>query len=74
MTENVENLVLEQLRLIRNEIVAFRGEVRDRFTRLELRVGIIEQRLSGIEARLADSETAQQKRLERIEKRLELTD
>lgn len=73
MTE-AENLVLEQLRLIRNEIVEFRAEARDRFTRIELRVGIIEQRLSGIEARLADAETAQQKRLERIEKRLELAD
>jgi|GEM_PF-1156545 len=33
----------------------------------------MEQRLSGIEARLADAETAQQKRLDR-EKRLGLTD
>lgn len=73
MTE-VDNLVLEQLRAIRNEIVEFRAEARDRFTRIELRVGIIEQRLSGIEARLADAETAHQRRLERIERRLELTD
>lgn len=73
MTE-VDNIVLEQLRAIRNDIAEFRTEARDRFTRLELRVGIIEQRLSGIEVRLADAETAQQKRLERIERRLELAD
>lgn len=73
MTDS-NNVVLEQLRIIRNDIAEFRTETRDRFARLELRMGLLEQRLGGIELRLADAESAHQKRLERIEKRLELTD
>lgn len=74
MTESMDNLVLEQLRLIRNEIVDFRTESRERFGRIELRLAVIEQRLSAIEVRLADAETGHQRRLERIEQRLDLTD
>lgn len=69
MTE-VDNLVLEQLRAIRGDIAG----ICERLDRVELRLGVIEHRLSAIEARLADAETATQKRLDRIERRLELTD
>ena len=81
MSNPENNLVLEILKGIqkaqvdiRNDIRDFRTETRDRFARVELRLGVIEQRLSAMEVRLADIETEQNKRMERIECRLELTD
>jgi hypothetical protein len=70
MTENVENLVLEHLRAIRTA----QAEHGERLTRIEIRLGVIETRLSAVEARLADLEVSNQKRLDRIERRLELLD
>lgn len=67
MTE-IENLVLEQLRAIRGEL----GSAVERLGRIELRLGVVENRLSAIETRLADLEVSNQKRLDRIERRLEL--
>lgn len=72
--EEVDNIVLEQLRGLRNDIAEFRTEAKDRLTRLELRIGVIEHRLSAIESRLAGTEEFNQVRLDRIERRLELTD
>jgi hypothetical protein len=68
MTENVENLILEHLRAIR----ATQSEHGERLTRIEIRLGVIETRLSAVETRLADLEVSNQKRLDRIERRLEL--
>jgi hypothetical protein len=62
------------LLVLRNEAaVGFRA-VREDIMILQIRTGVIEQRLSAIETRLASYETTSFRRLERIEKRLELTD
>lgn len=74
MTADIENIILEQLRVIRGEITDLRTETRERLDRVELRLGVIEHRLSVIESRLADAEITTQKRLDRIERRLELTE
>jgi|CXWL01.1.fsa_nt_gi uncharacterized coiled-coil protein SlyX len=83
MTENVENLVLEVLKGLRNDVRDFR-------TRFELDVSDLKQRMTGIErgiggikrevAEAYDEHARQQaaidrltERLDRIEKRLELT-
>jgi hypothetical protein len=68
MAESIESLVLEHLRAIR----ATQAEHGERLTRIELRLGVIETRVSAVETRLADLEVSNQKRLDRIERRLEL--
>jgi len=73
MTDNVENLVLEQLRAIRSIL----GEYGDRLNRIELRLSAIEQTLGSLYALSgSDRETisAVVRRVERIERRLELSD
>ncbi len=72
MTENTESLVLEHLRAIRGTL-ADHGE---RLDRIELRLSTIEQTLGGLYALSAsDRDTLQGalKRIERIERRLELS-
>lgn len=71
------DLVLELLRAVRADIAG----LSERTERMELRLGIIESRLDTIESRLgviesrlASVETSNQRRLERIEKRLQLSD
>jgi len=73
MTDNVENLVLEQLRAIRSIL----GEYGDRLNRIELRLSAIEQTLGSLYALSgSDRETISTviRRVERIERRLELSD
>ncbi len=73
MTDNIESLVLEQLRSIRATL-ADQGE---RLNRIELRLSAIEQTLGSLYALSgSDRETvgAITRRIERIEKRLELSD
>ncbi len=48
MTESMENLVLEQLRLIRGSL----DRVDERMEGIESRLGMIEQRLAAIELHL----------------------
>ena len=70
---NVENLVLEQLRYIR----AGQDEIMQRMDRVEIRLSAIEQTLGSMYALSAsDRDTLQSviKRVERIERRLELQD
>lgn len=77
MTENVENLILEQLRHLRNDMLSFRTETRDALNRLDLRRGLIEQSLASlitVDASDRDELRSMKLRIERIEKRLELTD
>ncbi|MGH2602631.1 MAG: hypothetical protein ACRDJ9_25005 [Dehalococcoidia bacterium] len=62
--------MLELLRALRADIAG----LSERTERIELRLGVIESRLSAIEQRLAVVEVSNQRRLERIEKRLELSD
>ncbi|NBC49377.1 MAG: hypothetical protein GVY22_15670 [Gammaproteobacteria bacterium] len=73
MTENTENLVLEHLRAIRGTLTNHS----ERLERIELRLSTIEQTLGGLYALSAsDRETLQGalKRIERIERRLDLSD
>ena len=42
MTENIENLVLEQLHAIRNDIATLKTEVHDKFDMLTQRVSSVE--------------------------------
>ena len=73
MTDNIDSLVLEQLRSI-HATLADQGE---RLNRIELRLSAIEQTLGSLYALSgSDRETvgAITRRIERIEKRLELSD
>jgi len=73
MTENTENLVLEYLRAMRGDI----GDIKGRLDRMDLRLSAIEQTIGSLYALSAsDRETLQGviKRVERIERRLDLND
>jgi hypothetical protein len=73
MTAETENLVLEHLRAIRATL----GDHGDRLGRVELRLSAIEQTLGSLYALSgSDRETLQSviRRVERIERRLELSD
>ena len=73
MTDNVENLILEHLRAIRSTL----SDHSERLNRIELRLATIEQTLGSLYA-LSGSDretlTALTRRLERVERRLELRD
>lgn len=71
MTENIENLILEQLRAIRGDIARVERKVDDlvlRVNSLEQKVGQLHVDLVNIHGRLDHHE----QRLARIERRLEL--
>lgn len=73
MTDNVENLILEHLRAIRGTL----GEHGERLNRIELRLATMEQTLGSLYALSgSDRETMSSviRRIERIERRLELSD
>jgi uncharacterized membrane protein len=73
MTADIASLVLEQLRAIRCDI----GEMKQRLDRMDLRLSAIEQTLGSLYALSAsDRETLQGviRRVERIERRLELSE
>ncbi|MFP4062275.1 MAG: hypothetical protein ACLFS2_05720 [Halochromatium sp.] len=73
MTDHVDNLVLEHLRVIRGEL----GDVKEHLDRMDLRLSAIEQTIGSLYALSAsDRETLQSviKRVERIERRLELSE
>ena len=77
MTDNVESLVIEHLRLMRSEIGSIKDDVRE----IKTRMGSIENTLASVKRDIADlyTEVAGQNvrydrmvdRVERIEKRLE---
>ena len=73
MTDNTENLILEHLRAIRSTL----SDHGERLNRIELRLATIEQTLGSLYA-LSGSDreaiTALTRRVERIERRLELRD
>ena len=73
MTENIENLILEHLRAIRSTL----DDHGDRLNRIELRLSTIEQTVGSLYALSgSDRETMNAiiRRVERIERRLELSD
>ncbi|ESQ15702.1 MAG: hypothetical protein N838_03785 [Thiohalocapsa sp. PB-PSB1] len=77
MADPTDNLVLELLRQMRNDMNDFRTEVRDSLHRVEIRLGVLEQGIASMLALSAsdrDELTGLKRRVERIERRLELTD
>lgn len=83
MTENVENLILEMLKGLRNELKDFRTRYDIDTADLKQRMTSIERGIGGMKreaAELYDDHARQQsaidrlsERLDRVEKRLELT-
>ena len=83
MSENIENLILEHLRVLRNEMASMRTEMHEEFRDVKLRLGSIESALVSVRRDAADQmgDVVRQQlridqlveRLERIERRLELT-
>lgn len=84
MADQAENLVVELLRqlraestTLRNEVRSVREEMRDGFNRVEVRLGVLEQGMASLLALSAsdrDELTALKRRVERIERRLDLCD
>ncbi len=77
MNGGTENLVLELLRQMRGDITSLRNETRDGLARVEIRLGLVEQGLAGllsVSASDRDEIRALKTRVERIERRLELTE
>lgn len=73
MTENTENLVLEHLRAIRSTL----SDHGERLNRIELRLATIEQTLGSLYALSGgdrESLTLLTRRVEQLERRLELRD
>ena len=80
MTNDTENLILRHLQAIRasqDEMRSELGEIKEELSRINLRLSVIEDNVGGI-LTLAASDRAKldklEKRVERIEKRLELID
>jgi len=83
MSENIENLILEHLRTLRNEVAGMRTEMHEEFRDVKLRLGSVESAVVTVRRDAADQmgDVVRQQlridqlaeRLERIERRLELT-
>lgn len=83
MTENVENLVLEQLRAIRNQLEGMQVATQQDFQEVKQRLSGVESGIAGLRrdsASTLDDVYRQQaaidrlnERIQRIERRLELT-
>ena len=81
-SEKVDNLVLEQLRALRNEIHAFRTENQSEFSEIKHRLNRVESNLAGMRGENAGTQEdvyrqqgvidSIKERLQRIERRLEL--
>jgi hypothetical protein len=77
MIENTENLVFDILRAIPGDIATLRHETRDGFARVEVRLGLVEHGLAdllSVSASDRDEIRALKSRVDRIERRLELTE
>ena len=82
MNDNVENLVLEQLRAIRSEILSFRSENQSEFSEIKHRLTRVESSMAGMRGESVGTQEdvyRQQgvidqikERLQRIERRLEI--
>ena len=76
MTDNVGNLILEHLKLLRNEVKAQGIKMDEQFESVRLRLSSIESQMAGIHTDIAIMNSRIDKfesRLDRIERRLELT-
>ena len=82
MADNVENLVLEHLRLLRNEVRDQGAKMDEQFQTIRLRLGSIEERLTLLERAVINIHgdmgavntrlDSLDSRVDRIERRLEL--
>lgn len=73
MTEHTENLVLEHLRAIRADL----GDIKDRLTQVELNTATLGQQLGALTTAVYSTKSETQdlrRRIERIERRLELSE
>lgn len=76
MTDNVESLILEHLKLLRNEVKTQSAKMDEQFESIRLRLSSIEGQMAGIHADIAIMHGRMDKfesRLDRIERRLELS-
>lgn len=77
MTDQDQNFITEMLRKIQSDVALIRREHGDRLSRIELRLSTIEQTLGNLYA-LSGSDRESMadlaRRIERIERRLELND
>lgn len=72
-----DNIILEHLRGIRADLAALRSEARERLDRIETRLSVMESTLGNLYALAGtDRESIHSltRRIERIERRLELTE
>jgi hypothetical protein len=84
MTDNIEHLVIEQSRALRNQIASLQAEMRSEFSDVKHRLNRFETSVAGVrrdEAGQAEDTARQQstidrlvERIQRIEQRLELRD
>jgi uncharacterized protein involved in exopolysaccharide biosynthesis len=84
MTDNIEHLILEQFRAMRNQIAGLQREMLNEFADVKHRINRLETSLAGIrrdEAGQAEDIASQQafidglvERIQRIERRLDLHD
>lgn len=82
MSENIENLILEHLRMLRNELAGLRTEMHEEFRDVKLRLGSVESAVVSVRRDSTDQmgDVVRQQlridqlaeRLERLERRLEL--
>ena len=83
MTENVENIVIEHLKALRSDVQTLRSEMHVEFKDVKLRMSSVETAIVSMKHELADTRgdyVRQQvnidaliERIQRIEKRLELS-
>ena len=83
MSDNIENLLLEHLRQLRSDIASLRTEMHEEFRDVKLRLGSVETAVVAVRRDATDQmgDVVRQQlridqlaeRLERIERRLELT-
>lgn len=84
MADNIEHLILEQFRAMRNQVASLQSEMRSEFADVKYRINRLETAVAGIrrdEAGQAEDIARQQafidrlvERVQRIEGRLELSD
>lgn len=58
MSENIENLILEHLRLLRNDVAGLRSEMHDEFRDVKLSLGSVESAIVSVRRDAADTDRA----------------